>query len=98
MKTLIDCINDVITEAKGNKRRHGSTSFKDLINIAEELGCTTIERNNKIIVQPPKDRMVKLNVPLSLHQYITHPAEEGYHPLRKYLKNVCKFEDPRLNT
>ena len=97
MKTIFEICSSIILEGKGNKRRHGSSSFSDMLDVATELGCEVETRNGKYLIKPPIERMKKLNLPTSSYQYISHAGEEGYHPLRKYLKNVCKFEDPRLN-
>ena len=63
--------------------KHKCKEFWDMINIAKRFGCiiTTTRQGFKII---PPDK----NFPM----YTCHESDRGIHPLRRYLKNTCKFE------
>ena len=91
MKSVFEICLDVILEGKGNKRRHGSSSFSDMLKIATELGCEVDMRNGKYIIKPPIDRLKKLNLPSSSYQYISHAGEEGYHFQVLYRKDIFLF-------
>jgi hypothetical protein len=95
MKTLIEMYVDILKEGKGNIRSHSSKGFDEIIKISKELGCEVNDGGGNVVkITPP--RHVTQNLPVSLRQYTAHRGEQGIHPLRRYLKNYCKFNDPRL--
>ncbi len=61
-------------------------TMKDLtkfLNKLEKIGFTIQYTKKTIKIFPPK----KLNVEM----YITHYTDKGYHPVRRYVQNICKL-------
>lgn len=62
---------------------HVSKNLKFLLKSLEKNGFT-IEFTKKCVkIIPPKEIKVEI--------YIAHYGEKGYHPVRRYIKNVCKM-------
>lgn len=63
---------------------HVSKNLKNLLKSLENSGFN-IEITKKCVkITPPKT----INVGI----YIAHYGEKGYHPVRRYIKNVCKLD------
>lgn len=62
---------------------HCSHGFAEMVEKAQQLGCTIIDKGNTLIVRPPNKE---------LGQYTCHKGERGLHPLRRFLENTCKFD------
>lgn len=63
---------------------HVSKNLKSLLKSMERKGFR-IEFTKKCVkIIPPSDIKVEM--------YIAHYGEKGYHPVRRYVKNVCKMD------
>ena len=63
---------------------HSSKNLKPLLKTLEKNGFI-IEFTKKCIkIIPPKE--IKAEI------YITHYCDKGYHPVRRYIKNMCKID------
>ena len=80
------------------KESHTSKYFDELVDIAKENGCTVKQQGDKFTICASKERLKTLNLPASsgLGMRLCHRAEKGAHPLRKWLKNILKIQDKRL--
>jgi len=61
---------------------HISKDFDNLLKIAIDFGCRVIDKGSKVIFYPPDK---------NIQPYIAHRSDKAFHPLRRYLKNTCKF-------
>lgn len=63
---------------------HVSKNLKMLLKSLEESGFR-IEFTKKCVkIIPP--------VYMKAEMYIAHYGERGYHPIRRYIKNICKID------
>jgi hypothetical protein len=63
---------------------HISKNFNQIINTARSNGFAIEITKKGVKIIPPADK----DWPI----YIAHIGEKGYHPVRRYLKNVCGLE------
>jgi len=54
-----------------------------MIDSAKKLGCTIINTKHGAIKVVPPDK--------KLEMYTCHESDRAIHPLRRYLKNTCRF-------
>lgn len=80
------------------KEAHSSKYFDELVDVAKDYGCTVKQQGDKFTIYASKERLKDLNLPAGsgLGMRLCHRAEKGAHPLRKWLKNVLKIQDKRL--
>ena len=63
---------------------HTCKEFWNMVDRAKEFGCTVISTKHGSVKVIPKDK--------TLPMYTCHESDRAIHPLRRYLKNTCKFE------
>lgn len=63
--------------------KHQCKEFWDLVELAKKHGCKVQETSKSVIKVMPANK--------SLPFYSCHAGERGIHPLRRFLKNTCKF-------
>ncbi len=63
---------------------HTCKEFWDMIELAKSNGCKIITTKAGSVRVIPPDK----NLPM----YTSHESDRGIHPLRRYLKNTCKFQ------
>jgi len=81
------------------KESHTSKFFDEMIQVAKDHGCRVEENGVKFKVYASAELVKKLNLPRARNSdwRPCHKADEGAHPLRKWLKNVLKIKDSRLH-
>lgn len=63
---------------------HCSKNLNKLLKSIESIGFRIEVKAHRVKITPPKS--IKAEV------YITHYGEKGYHPVRRYIKNVCNID------
>lgn len=63
---------------------HVSTDLKNLLVLLENKGFDLKYTKRCIKIIPPND--------IKVDMYTVHYGEKAYHPVRRYVKNICKLE------
>lgn len=62
---------------------HRSKAFDEILERVRQAGLRYEDLGNKVKIFP-NDK--------SLPMYVAHRSERAVHPVRRYLKNVCKLD------
>lgn len=62
--------------------KHSSKELIDLLKKAQTFGCRVEDCGNSVRIYP---------INKSIQPYIAHKGERAFHPVRRYLKNICGF-------
>jgi hypothetical protein len=62
---------------------HKCKELDKLLEMAEGQGCSIVTKNGKLQVFPPKH--------IKASPYLVHYGERAFHPVRRFLKNICQL-------
>ena len=75
---------------------HRSKEWKELVSLAQSLGCTLKDTKRGYMIFAPRELVNKLQLPGAEAQRQVDPGAPGIKPLRNWLRNKLKFEHPLL--
>lgn len=70
---------------------HKCKEWKELVALAQSLGCTLRNTKRGYMIFAPKDLVCKLKLPNKVAQRQTDPGEPGIEPLKNWLGNTLQF-------